>query len=127
MQQAGPGYLAVATRMHFQRTAGLEQEIESLKKKLTACTREKLNLQEELSEAYHIKGQLADLHAAEVSKNMEAKKQVKFFQGCVASAFAERDHSIMEVTTFSPLKVSMFCLVHRRRLGFNAKKKFLHI
>ncbi|KAI8031736.1 hypothetical protein LOK49_LG01G00717 [Camellia lanceoleosa] len=98
MQQAGPGYLAVATRMHFQRmhcefippirTAGLEQEIESLKK-LTACTREKLNLQEELSEAYHIKGQLADLHAAEVSKNMEAEKQVKFFQGCVASAFAE--------------------------------------
>ncbi|KAL7206357.1 hypothetical protein ACSBR2_019129 [Camellia fascicularis] len=96
MQQAGPGYLAVATRMHFQRTAGLEQEIESLKKKLTACTREKLNLQEELSEAYRIKGQLADLHAAEVSKNMEAEKQVKFFQGCVASAFAERDNSIME-------------------------------
>ncbi|KAI8025145.1 hypothetical protein LOK49_LG02G03341 [Camellia lanceoleosa] len=95
MQQAGPGYLAVATRMHFQRTAGLEQEIESLKK-LTACTREKLNLQEELLEAYRIKGQLADLHAAEVSKNMEAEKQVKFFQGCVASAFAERDHSIME-------------------------------
>ncbi|CAL5350199.1 unnamed protein product [Camellia sinensis] len=30
--------------------AGLEQEIESLKKKLTACTREKLNLQEELSQ-----------------------------------------------------------------------------
>ncbi|CAL5387353.1 unnamed protein product [Camellia sinensis] len=101
MQQAGPGYLDVATRMHFQRTAGLEQEIESLKKKLTACTREKLNLQEELLEAYPIKGQLADLHAAEVSKriffrNMEAEKQVKFFQGCVASAFPEQDHSIME-------------------------------
>ncbi|KAI7995277.1 Nascent polypeptide-associated complex subunit beta [Camellia lanceoleosa] len=78
-------------RMHCEfippiRTAGLEQEIEK-----------KLNLQEELSEAYRIKGQLADLHAAEVSKNMEAEKQVKFFQGCVASAFAERDHSIMEV------------------------------
>ncbi|CAL5425124.1 unnamed protein product [Camellia sinensis] len=73
--------------MHFQRS---EQEIESLKRKLTACTREKLNLQEELSEAYRIK----------VSKNMEAEKQVKFFQGCVASAFAERDHSIMEVTAF---------------------------
>ncbi|GMP90751.1 hypothetical protein CsSME_00041736 [Camellia sinensis var. sinensis] len=38
--------------MHFQRS---EQEIESLKRKLTACTREKLNLQEELSEAYRIK------------------------------------------------------------------------
>jgi hypothetical protein len=28
---------------------------------------------------------------------MEAEKQVKFFQGCVAAAFAERDNSIMEV------------------------------
>lgn len=93
MQQAGPGYLAVATRMHFQRylfiflflrqstyneymlscclnankeyllystlcpirTAGLEQEIESLKKKLAACSRDNLNLEEELSEAYRIK------------------------------------------------------------------------
>ncbi|CAL5388776.1 unnamed protein product [Camellia sinensis] len=54
-------------------TAGLEQETESLKKKLTACTREKLNLQEELSEAYRIKGQLADLHVAEVS---ELEKEV---------------------------------------------------
>ncbi|GAU29506.1 hypothetical protein TSUD_115290 [Trifolium subterraneum] len=96
MQQAGPGYLAVATRMHFQRTAGLEQEIESLKNKLAVCTRDSLNLQEELSEAYRIKGQLADLHNAEVSKNMEAEKQVKFFQGCVAAAFAERDHAIIE-------------------------------
>ncbi|XP_012093139.1 meiosis-specific nuclear structural protein 1 isoform X3 [Jatropha curcas] len=96
MQQAGPSYLMVATKMHFQRTAGLEQEIENLKKKLSACTRENINLQEELSEAYRIKSQLADLHHAEVTKNMEAEKQVKFFQGCVASAFAERDHSIME-------------------------------
>ncbi|WCJ17988.1 myosin heavy chain-related [Euphorbia peplus] len=96
MQQAGPSYLVVATKMHFQRTASLEQEIENLKMKLSACTRENLNLQEELSEAYRIKSQLADLHQAEVAKNMEAEKQVKFFQGCVASAFAERDHSIME-------------------------------
>ncbi|KAK2664848.1 hypothetical protein Ddye_003422 [Dipteronia dyeriana] len=96
MQQAGPSYLVVATRMHFQRTAGLEQEIENLQKKLAACTRDNMNLQEELSEAYRIKGQLADLHAAEVSKNMDAEKQVKFFQGCVAAAFAERDHAVME-------------------------------
>ncbi|XP_010274392.1 PREDICTED: myosin-3 isoform X2 [Nelumbo nucifera] len=27
---------------------------------------------------------------------MEAEKQVKFFQGCVAAAFAERDHSLVE-------------------------------
>ncbi|CAK8539105.1 unnamed protein product [Lathyrus sativus] len=96
MQQAGPAYLAVATRMHFQRTAGLEQEIESLKNKLASCTRDSLNLQEELSEAYRIKSQLADLHSAEVAKNMEAEKQVKFFQGCVGAAFAERDHAIIE-------------------------------
>ncbi|GFY90058.1 myosin heavy chain-like protein [Actinidia rufa] len=96
VQQAGPSYLAVATRMHFQRTASLEQEIENLKKKLAACLRENSNLQEELSEAYRIKSQLADLHAAEVSKNMEVEKQIKFFHGCVAAAFSERDHSIME-------------------------------
>ncbi|KAF8013926.1 hypothetical protein BT93_I1706 [Corymbia citriodora subsp. variegata] len=76
--------------------ASLEQEIETLKKKLALCTRENVNLQEELSEAYRIKGQLADLHSAEVTKNLEAEKQLKFFQGCVAAAFAERDHSIME-------------------------------
>ncbi|XP_050874603.1 MAR-binding filament-like protein 1 isoform X2 [Lathyrus oleraceus] len=76
--------------------AGLEQEIESLKNKLASCTRDSLNLQEELSEAYRIKSQLADLHSAEVSKNMEAEKQVKFFQGCVGAAFAERDHAIIE-------------------------------
>ncbi|KAK7253193.1 hypothetical protein RIF29_37713 [Crotalaria pallida] len=96
MQQAGPGYLAVVTRMHSQRTADLEQEIESFKMKLASCTRQNFNLQEELSEAYRIKSQLADLHSAEVSKNMESEKQVKFFQGCVAAAFAERDHAIIE-------------------------------
>lgn len=74
----------------------MEQEIENLKKKVAASTRENLNLQEELSEAYRIKSQLADLHNAEVSKNLDAEKQIKFFQGCVAAAFAERDHSIME-------------------------------
>ncbi|KAG8368490.1 hypothetical protein BUALT_Bualt15G0051100 [Buddleja alternifolia] len=104
MQQAGPAYIGVATRMHFQRTAALEQEIENLKKNLTACTRENQNLQDELSEAYRIKSQLADLHSAEVAKvslslsrvNVEAEKQLKFFQGCVAAAFAERDNAIME-------------------------------
>ncbi|VVA99188.1 unnamed protein product [Arabis nemorensis] len=96
MQQAGPSILGVATRMHFQRTASLEQEIESLKLKLSACTREKHNLQEELAEAYRVKAQLAELHAGEVAKNMEAEKQVRFFQGSVAAAFSERDKSVME-------------------------------
>ncbi|CAN0910258.1 hypothetical protein LINGRAHAP2_LOCUS26196 [Linum grandiflorum] len=96
MQQAGPGLLTVATRLHFQRTAGLEQEIENLKTKLAASTRDHLNLQEELSEAFRIKAQLAELHQAEVAKNIEAEKQVKFFQGCVAAAFAERDQAVLE-------------------------------
>ncbi|RAL39633.1 hypothetical protein DM860_003166 [Cuscuta australis] len=96
LQQGGPGYLGVATRMHLHRTAALEQEIENLKKKLTECSRENENLQEELSQAYRIKSQLADLHNAEVSKNIEAEKQLKFFQGCVASAFAERDTAVLE-------------------------------
>lgn len=96
MQNSGPGYVAVATRMHFQRTAALEQDIENLRKKLDSCMRENTNLQEELTEAYQIKSQLADLHSAEVSKNTEAEKQVKFFQNCVAAAFAERDQSVIE-------------------------------
>lgn len=35
-------------------------------------------------------------------QNLEAEKQLKFFQGCVAAAFAERDTSMMEV------KIAMF-------------------
>ncbi|XP_042061512.1 ribosome-binding protein 1-like isoform X1 [Salvia splendens] len=96
MQQAGPAYIGVATRLHFQRTAGLEQEIENLKKQLATCIRQNQNLQEELSEAYRIKSQIADLHKAEVSKNVEAENQLRFFQDCVAAAFAERDNAIME-------------------------------
>ncbi|CAI0439960.1 unnamed protein product [Linum tenue] len=64
--------------------------------KLAASTRESRNLQEELSEAFRIKAQLAELHQAEVAKNIEADKQVKFFQGSVAAAFAERDQSLLE-------------------------------
>ncbi|KAD4179241.1 hypothetical protein E3N88_27832 [Mikania micrantha] len=96
MQHAEPNHGAVSNRMHLQRTAGLEQEIDDLKKKLTACLRENANLQEELSESYRIKNQLADLHAAELSKSLEAEKQIKFFQSSVAAAFSERDNAIME-------------------------------
>ncbi|XP_011002132.1 PREDICTED: myosin-3 isoform X2 [Populus euphratica] len=87
--------------------AGLVQEIEKLKRQLVACTRDNLNLQEELSEAYRIKTQLAELHQAEAAKNMEAEKQVKFFQGCVAAAFAERDTSIMEAEKAKEKEESM--------------------
>ncbi|XP_031381649.1 uncharacterized protein LOC116196189 isoform X2 [Punica granatum] len=88
--------------------AALEQEIENLNKKLAASTRENLDLQEELSEAYRIKSQLADLHSAEATKNLEAEKQLKFFQGCVAAAFAERDHSIMEAEKAKEKEELMF-------------------
>ncbi|GKD02398.1 hypothetical protein Tco_1177372, partial [Tanacetum coccineum] len=40
--------------------------------------------------------QLADLHAAELSKSLEAEKQINFFQSSVAAAFSERDNAIME-------------------------------
>ncbi|KAK1299639.1 hypothetical protein QJS10_CPB13g00544 [Acorus calamus] len=96
MQNSSPSYIAAATPIHFQRISDLELEIGNLKKKLAGYIRDNHNLQEELSEAYRIKSQLADLHSVEVSKNMEAEKQIKFFQGCVAAAFSERDQAIME-------------------------------
>lgn len=43
-------------------------------------------------------------------KNLEAEKQVKFFQGCVAAAFAERDNSIMEVVI--AIKSELDILLH---------------
>ncbi|KAE8661002.1 Myosin heavy chain-related protein, putative isoform 3 [Hibiscus syriacus] len=94
MQQAGPSILVWP--LECISRAGLEQEIENLRKELAACTRHNQNLQEELCESYRIKTQLADLHREEAAKNVEAEKQVKFFQGCVAAAFAERDHAILK-------------------------------
>ncbi|CAM0874192.1 unnamed protein product [Alopecurus aequalis] len=96
MQQSGPGYVSVATRMLSQRATALEQDIENLQKKLGGCLRENRNLQEELAEAYRVKSQLADLYGAELSKTKELEQQVRFFQSSVAKAFAERDNSLME-------------------------------
>lgn len=42
-------------------------------------------------------------------QNIEAEKQVKFFQGCVAVAFAERDNSIMEVIIATTIKLEHDC------------------
>ncbi|KAI9126577.1 hypothetical protein K1719_002173 [Acacia pycnantha] len=44
--------------------------------------------------------------------NVEAKKQVKFFHGCVASAFAERDHAIMEAEKAKEKEDSMSQLIN---------------
>ncbi|KAF3627412.1 putative hydrophobic protein LTI6A-like, partial [Capsicum annuum] len=85
---------------------GLEQEAENLKKKVAACTRENQNLQEELSEAYNIKGQMSDLHCAEVSKVMEshqaskldtsgtAKAVISCFEKLGASSNAREDEEV---------------------------------
>ncbi|KAL8140834.1 hypothetical protein V2J09_006855 [Rumex salicifolius] len=67
--------------MHFQR---LEQEIVKLKRELAECTRDRLNIKEELSEAHRIKIQLEELHRVEVAK------------GNIAAAFADRDNAFME-------------------------------
>lgn len=96
MQQSGPGYVSVATRMLSQRATALEQDIENLQKKLGGCLRENHNLQEELAEAYRVKSQLADLYGAELSKTKELEQQVRFFQSSIAKAFAERDNSLLE-------------------------------
>ncbi|XP_047087428.1 uncharacterized protein LOC124699114 [Lolium rigidum] len=106
MQQSGPGYVSVATRMLSQRATALEQDIESLQKKLSGCLRENHNLQEELAEAYRVKSQLADLYGAELSKTKELEQQVRFFQSSVAKAFAERDNSLLEEREEAGLKMS---------------------
>uniref|UniRef100_A0A0E0D2G6 Uncharacterized protein n=1 Tax=Oryza meridionalis TaxID=40149 RepID=A0A0E0D2G6_9ORYZ len=92
MQQAGPGYVSVATRMLSQRTAALEQDIENLQKKLGGCLRENQNLQEELAEAYRIKSQLAELHGAELSKCEKAKER----EEAILQKFAEFEERTRE-------------------------------
>ncbi|KMZ71307.1 hypothetical protein ZOSMA_183G00410 [Zostera marina] len=96
LKQVDPGFLGVATRIHLQRNADLEQEINSLKKKIAAYSRDNQNLQEEISESYRMKSRLDDLCREEAAKNAELGKQVKFFQGCIAAAFSERDRAVME-------------------------------
>ncbi|XP_021318537.1 uncharacterized protein LOC8073427 isoform X5 [Sorghum bicolor] len=92
MQQAGPGYVSVATRMLTQRTAALEQDIENLQKKLGGCLRENQNLQEELAEAYRIKSQLAELHGAALSKCEKAKER----EEAVSRKFADFEERMRE-------------------------------
>lgn len=96
MQQAGPSYIAFASQMYLRRTAGLEQEVENLKKKLADCIKENSNIKDELSEAKRIKTHLDQLNKLEVAKNTEITKQLEYLRGVVANAFADRDHAIME-------------------------------
>uniref|UniRef100_A0A803MC16 Uncharacterized protein n=1 Tax=Chenopodium quinoa TaxID=63459 RepID=A0A803MC16_CHEQI len=83
MQQAGPSYITFATQMYCRRTAGLEQEVENLKKKLTNSIKENSNIKEELSEAQRI-------------KNSELAKQLEYMRGMLTNAFTDRDHAILE-------------------------------
>ncbi|CAO2815883.1 unnamed protein product [Amaranthus hypochondriacus] len=96
MKQAGPGYVAFATQLYCRRTAGLEQEVENLKKKLADCVKENSNITEELSEAKRIKTHLDQLLKLEVAKNSEVTKQLEYLRGVVTNAFADRDHAILE-------------------------------
>ncbi|KAJ7531320.1 hypothetical protein O6H91_14G040300 [Diphasiastrum complanatum] len=97
IQQSGQtGSIDLLARLQARRVAGLEQELENCKAKLAHCTRENVNLQDELSEVYQIKGQFANLYNMELEKNKEVEKEVKFFQSKVAAALAERDRAIME-------------------------------
>lgn len=96
MQQAGPSYIDFATKMYCRRTAGLEQEVENLKKKLADCTKENSNIKEELSEAQRIKTYIDQLHKSEVAKNTEITKQLEYLRGVITNAFADRDHAILE-------------------------------
>ncbi|XP_021717134.1 myosin-9-like isoform X3 [Chenopodium quinoa] len=96
MQQAGPSYIAFATQMYCRRTAGLEQEVENLKKKLTNSVKENSNIKEELSEAQRIKTYIDQLHKLEVAKNTELAKQLEYMRGMLTNAFTDRDHAILE-------------------------------
>ncbi|KAJ7531472.1 hypothetical protein O6H91_14G045300 [Diphasiastrum complanatum] len=97
IQQSGQtGSIDLLARLQARRVAGLEQELENCKAQLAHCTRENVNLQDELSEVYQIKGQFANLYNMELEKNKEVEKEVKFFQSKVAAALAERDRAIME-------------------------------
>ncbi|XP_021776152.1 myosin-9-like [Chenopodium quinoa] len=96
MQQAGPSYITFATQMYCRRTAGLEQEVENLKKKLTNSIKENSNIKEELSEAQRIKTYIDQLHKSEVAKNSELAKQLEYMRGMLTNAFTDRDHAILE-------------------------------
>ncbi|KMT01033.1 hypothetical protein BVRB_9g222950 isoform A [Beta vulgaris subsp. vulgaris] len=96
MQQAGPSYIAFANQMYCRRTAGLEQEVENLKKKLADCIKENSNIKDELSEAKRIKTYMDQLHKSEVTKNTEITKQLEYLRGVITNAFTDRDHAILE-------------------------------
>jgi len=53
----------------YYNTDTSPKEIETSKQKLAASMRNNHNLQEELSEVYRIKSQLADLHKSELEKD----------------------------------------------------------
>ncbi|KAL9238539.1 hypothetical protein vseg_012944 [Gypsophila vaccaria] len=96
MQKGGPGYVSIATKTYLRRTAGLEQEVENLRKKLVDYVKENSDIKDELSEAKRIKTQLDELHKLEVSKNAKVVKQLEYLRREIATAFADRDHSLME-------------------------------
>ncbi|KAK9677325.1 hypothetical protein RND81_11G136400 [Saponaria officinalis] len=96
MQKAGPSFISLATQTYFRRTAGLEQEVENLKKTLLDCSKENSNIKDKLSEAQMIKTHLDQLHKLEISKNSEVVKQLEHLREVVATAFDDRDRALVE-------------------------------
>ncbi|XP_074275861.1 uncharacterized protein LOC141599670 isoform X2 [Silene latifolia] len=96
MQKAGPEFVNLATQTYFRRTAGLEQEVENLKKEKADCEKENSDIKNQLSEAMRIKAYLEQLHELEVSKNAEAAKQLEYLRDLVATAFSDRDRAVTE-------------------------------
>ncbi|KAL2643175.1 hypothetical protein R1flu_010762 [Riccia fluitans] len=108
MQQSGfSGSIDIVSRMQARRAAGLEQELEACKQKLSHQTQENLTLQEELSEAYRAKGLTADAFKASMDKNKELEAEVKFYQSRMSGAFIERDKALMEVERLKNSEASL--------------------
>ncbi|XP_024530782.1 protein Daple-like [Selaginella moellendorffii] len=85
------------SRLQARRLAGLEQELEAYKNKVSAYKRENENLQEELSELYKIKSQVSELYKNESEKHKKLEQEIKFFQNNMASSISERDKLLLEI------------------------------
>ncbi|KAI5070583.1 hypothetical protein GOP47_0014926 [Adiantum capillus-veneris] len=89
--------LDLVTRIHGRRSNELGQELEACERKLQACQKENVKLQEELSEVYSIKSKFAEQLKREVEKSSGLEKEVQYFQNKAAATLSDRDRSILEV------------------------------
>eukprot|EP00250_Pteridium_aquilinum_P000227 c10251_g1_i1 orf=143-1798(+) len=114
MQKSGiPSKVDISSQIQARRITSLEQEMELWKQKLEACTKKNQKLQDELSEAKHIKAQFADLLKAETDKNLELDKEIKFFQSKAANALVERDRALLQVDKCLEQEKELIVKVHQ--------------